>query len=339
MSNDALALLGHLIGDGCTLPRHVQQYTTVDLGLAETVASLARRVFGGAVTPRINWERGWYQVYLSATGRLTHRVRNPIAKWLDGLGIFGLRSYQKFVPEAVFEIGLVAVDKGVLDEVLRKGVVSVTIIPSHPQQGRLILVRYLAEAQKYLIISGERRYHAARAAGLREVPCIEKDADDAETLEIALIENLQRKDLTPFEEADGLQALADRFALTHDEIGHKIGKARSSVTESLSLHAIPDAVKALAIEKGVVSKGELLQVARQPDEARMKSLVLRFAQGLVNRDQAREERQKKPRATIFTFVAPNENYKLTLKFRKNNVPREEIILALRSILESLEAGS
>jgi len=202
-----------------------------------------------------------------------------------------------------------------------------------------LLVRYLAEAQKYLIISGERRYHAARAAGLREVPCIEKDADDAETLEIALIENLQRKDLTPFEEADGLQALADRFALTHDEIGHKIGKARSSVTESLSLHAIPDAVKALAIEKGVVSKGELLQVARQPDEARMKSLVLRFAQGLVNRDQAREERQKKPRATIFTFVAPNENYKLTLKFRKNNVPREEIILALRSILESLEAGS
>jgi ParB family transcriptional regulator, chromosome partitioning protein len=202
-----------------------------------------------------------------------------------------------------------------------------------------LLVRYLAEARKYMIISGERRYHAARAAGLREVPCIEKDADDAETLEIALIENLQRKDLTPFEEADGLQALADRFALTHDEIGHKIGKARSSVTESLSLRAIPDPVKALAIEKGVVSKGQLLQVARQPDEARMKSLVLRFAHGLVNRDQAREERQKKPRATIFTFVAPNENYKLTLKFRKNNVPREEIILALRSILESLEAGS
>src|SRR6266700_50858 len=194
-----------------------------------------------------------------------------------------------------------------------------------------LLVRYLSEAQKYMIISGERRYHAARAAGLREVPCIEKDADDAETLEIALIENLQRKDLTPFEEADG-------FALTHDEIGHKIGKARSSVTESLSLRAIPDRVKALAIETGVASKGQLLQVARQPDEARMKSLVLRFAHGLVNRDQAREERQKKPRATVFTFVAPNENYKLTLKFRKNNVPREEIILALRSILESLEAG-
>src|SRR2546428_8899696 len=68
MTNDELALLGHLIGDGCTLPRHVQQYTTVDLGIAETVAHLATRVFGGTVTPRINRERRWDQGYLSATG-------------------------------------------------------------------------------------------------------------------------------------------------------------------------------------------------------------------------------------------------------------------------------
>ncbi|OLE49568.1 MAG: replicative DNA helicase, partial [Cyanobacteria bacterium 13_1_40CM_2_61_4] len=102
MTNDELALLGHLIGDGCTLPRHVQQYTTVDLGIAETVAHLATRVFGGTVTPRINRERRWYQVYLSATGPLMHGVRNPVAKWLDNLGVFGLRSYEKFVPERVF---------------------------------------------------------------------------------------------------------------------------------------------------------------------------------------------------------------------------------------------
>jgi len=102
MSGDELALLGHLIGDGCTLPRHVQQYTTNDLGLAQTVAELAARVFPGTISPRINRERGWYQVYLSSTGRLTHRVRNPIAKWLDELGVFGLRSYEKFVPEKVF---------------------------------------------------------------------------------------------------------------------------------------------------------------------------------------------------------------------------------------------
>jgi len=103
MSDDELALLGHLIGDGCTLPRHVQQYTTNDLHLAETVAALAARVFPGTISPRINRERDWYQVYLPATGRLTHRVRNPVAKWLDGMGVFGLRSYEKFVPERVFK--------------------------------------------------------------------------------------------------------------------------------------------------------------------------------------------------------------------------------------------
>ena len=85
--------------------------------------------------------------------------------------------------------------------------------------------------------------HASQAAGLHELPCIEKIADDAETLELALIENLQRKDLTPFEEADGLQRLADHFDYTHDDIAKKIGRARSSVTESMSLRVIPDEVR------------------------------------------------------------------------------------------------
>src|ERR1700692_1704327 len=73
------------------------------------------------------------------------------------------------------------------------------------------LVRFMPREDCYFIISGERRYHAARAAGLKEVPCIEKTADEAETLEIALVENLQRKDLTAFEEADGVFRLASQF--------------------------------------------------------------------------------------------------------------------------------
>jgi replicative DNA helicase len=102
MSEAELALLGHLIGDGCTLPRHVIQYTTNESALAETVASIAVQIFGNAVVPRINQERGWYQVYLTASAHLTHAVRNPIATWLDHLGVFGLRSYEKRVPEQVF---------------------------------------------------------------------------------------------------------------------------------------------------------------------------------------------------------------------------------------------
>jgi replicative DNA helicase len=102
MSDEELALLGHLIGDGCTLPRHAIQYTSKDRELAELVAALAVDVFGDTVRPRINRERTWYQAYLPATQRLTHGVRNPVAAWLDELGVFGLRSYEKRVPEAVF---------------------------------------------------------------------------------------------------------------------------------------------------------------------------------------------------------------------------------------------
>ena len=103
MRHEELALLGHLIGDGCTLPRHVIQYTTNDRDLAEMVAQLATLVFGDTVRPRIETQRNWYQVYLSATAHLTHRVRTPVADWLDELGVFGLRSYEKHVPEHVFQ--------------------------------------------------------------------------------------------------------------------------------------------------------------------------------------------------------------------------------------------
>jgi ParB family transcriptional regulator, chromosome partitioning protein len=216
--------------------------------------------------------------------------------------------------------------KGLVESVREKGVLEP------------LLVRSLPQAEKYLIISGERRYQAARLAGLRELPCIEREADDAETLEIALIENLQRKDLTPFEEADGLQALADRFGLTHEEIAHRVGKGRSSITESLGLRSIPDEIKALCIENNVLSKSQLLQVARQPTDAKMRELVRRFAMGMVNRDQARAERNPdgKTAGTAFRFVPPTKEFKLVLRFRRKNVEREDIIRALRRILESLE---
>ncbi|HYH87020.1 MAG TPA: replicative DNA helicase, partial [Pyrinomonadaceae bacterium] len=103
MTNSELALLGHLIGDGCTLPRHVIQYTTRERDLAELVASLAVEVFGDEVRPRVNEERRWYQVYLTSTRHHTHNVRSAIAEWLDELGAWGLRSYEKFIPGKVFK--------------------------------------------------------------------------------------------------------------------------------------------------------------------------------------------------------------------------------------------
>jgi ParB family chromosome partitioning protein len=214
------------------------------------------------------------------------------------------------------------------------------LISSVREKGVLepLLVRRILETERYMIIAGERRYHAAKAAGLHEIPCIEKDADENETLELALVENLQRKDLTPFEEADGVHALGDRLGLTHDDIARRIGKSRSTVTELFTLRAIPDEIKALCIEKGILSKSQLLQVARQPSEARMRNLIRLFALGMMNRDQAREERQpaKKPRNAVFRFVPPAKEFKLTMKFRRNSVSREEVIQALRRIIEALE---
>ncbi|MCI0486220.1 MAG: replicative DNA helicase [Blastocatellia bacterium] len=103
MSDAELALLGHLIGDGCTLPRHAIQYTTRERDLAEIVASLAREVFGSEIEPRIRQERSWYQVYLSSTRHHTHNVRSAVSEWMSDLGVWGLRSYEKRVPDKVFE--------------------------------------------------------------------------------------------------------------------------------------------------------------------------------------------------------------------------------------------
>src|SRR6476661_4289540 len=174
------------------------------------------------------------------------------------------------------------------------------------------------------------------------VRCIEKIADDAETLELALIENLQRKDLTPFEEADGLQRLAEQFEYTHEDIAKKIAKARSSVTETMSLRVIPEELRKICIECGIVSKSLLLQIARQPNERKMQEAIHRIAQAGLTRDEARKERQEeqnagpRPQPFIFNFRPENEAFKLRIQFRKSNVSRGELIDALRNLIEMLE---
>ncbi|MGH9690812.1 MAG: ParB/RepB/Spo0J family partition protein [Candidatus Acidiferrales bacterium] len=208
-----------------------------------------------------------------------------------------------------------------------------------------LLVRYVPHEDIYYIISGERRYHASEAAGLHELPCIEKIADDAETLELALIENLQRKDLTPFEEADGLQRLADHFEYTHDDIAKKIGRARSSVTESMSLRVIPDDVRRACVENSIVSKSLLLQVARQPNEKKMHEMVHRIVQGGLTRDEARRARKEeaeaapRPQPYVFDYKADDDSFHVRIQFRKSHVNDEELAAALRDVLRQIESGS
>ena len=207
-----------------------------------------------------------------------------------------------------------------------------------------LLVRFVPREDCYYIISGERRYHAARAAGLREVPSIEKMADDAETLEIALIENIQRKDLTPFEEADGLYRLAEQFDYTHDDVAKKIGRARSSVSETLILRNIPDGLRKKCTESGLMSKSLLLQIAKQPTEKKMLEMFARILQGGLTRDEARKERAEektgpqRPQPFIFHYEPENEAFKFRLQFKKSSVSRDELIRTLREILAQLEGS-
>ncbi len=205
-----------------------------------------------------------------------------------------------------------------------------------------LLVRFVPREECYYIISGERRYHASRAAGLREVPCIEKMADDAETLEIALIENLQRKDLTPFEEADGLYRLAQQFDYTHEDVAKKIGRARNSVSETLSLLDIPDVLRRKCIDNGIMAKGLLLEIAKQQSVKKMEEMVRRIVQSGMTRDQVRKERADdkappaKPQPFVFHYEPEDQAFKFRLQFKKTTVSRDELIRTLREILSQLE---
>ncbi|MFN7926360.1 MAG: ParB/RepB/Spo0J family partition protein [Blastocatellia bacterium] len=218
------------------------------------------------------------------------------------------------------------------------------LIASIREKGVLepLLVRPSEVGGRFMIISGERRYRAAREAGLRELPCIEMEVDDRAVAEIALIENLQRKDLTAFEEADGLMVLVERYGYTHEEISRKIGKSRSSVTESLTIASLPQDVRELCRRADISSKSLLLQVVRQADKEAMTDFVKRINERGMTRDEARKARgnkQGRSQPFVFRHQAPGREYSFELKFRRSSVERDELIRTLESILLSLrESG-
>ena len=116
-----------------------------------------------------------------------------------------------------------------------------------------ILVRPMLHGG-YQIVAGERRYRASRLAGLTEVPVIIRELTDGETMQIALIENLQREDLTPLEEAAGYRTLADEYGFSQEDIAKTVGKSRSAVANAMRLLSLPDEAKSL-LEDGRLSAG------------------------------------------------------------------------------------
>lgn len=142
-----------------------------------------------------------------------------------------------------------------------------------------VLVRPAGEGQ-YELIAGERRWRAARRAGLSAIPAIVREAGDVASLEQALVENLHREDLNALEEAAGYQQLIEEFGLTHDQVAARVGKSRTAVTNVLRLFQLPPSIQKLVAE-GALSGGHARALLGTPDRAFQESLAKRaVAEGM-----------------------------------------------------------
>jgi ParB family chromosome partitioning protein len=222
-----------------------------------------------------------------------------------------------------------------------KGVLEPLLVKSKPEGG-------------WMIIAGERRWRASKLAGLKEVPCIEIETDEKGIAEIALIENLQRKDLNVWEEADGLLALANKFAYTQDDIAQKISKSRSTVTEFMTIAGLPETIRVRCREANISSKSILLEIARQFDDKAMDEFLDALMAGekiprsRLNRTHAVKTESKKPEALkiekpvqnsdhSFTFSGNDPNFNLTLTFEAGApVSRGEILRALKKAFDAVK---
>lgn len=197
-----------------------------------------------------------------------------------------------------------------------------------------ILVRMIKSNQgqkKYEIIAGERRFRAAKLAGLKEIPVLIKQVEDENAAIIALIENLQREDLNPLEEAQGIKRLLDEFKLTHEQVATSIGRSRSSTTNMLRLLNLTDAVQTMLIA-GDLDMGHArallaLESADQiniANEVISKSLSVRDTEKLVNNFLQGKTKDKKPQSVnadisrLETLISDHLSTTVKLKVNAKN---------------------
>lgn len=157
----------------------------------------------------------------------------------------------------------------------------------------------------YQIVAGERRYRAARIAGLTEIPAIIRELTDSETMQIALIENLQRRDLSVLEEAMGYRTLMDEYGFSQEDIARTVGKSRPAVANTLRLLSLPDNVKAL-VESGKLSAGHARSLLALEDDGLIEEtakkvvssgLSVRETEALVKKVNSAKPSQKKSSKT------------------------------------------
>ena len=166
-----------------------------------------------------------------------------------------------------------------------------------------LTVRRLATGY-YQIIAGERRWRAAKAAGLQEVPAVIIEADDRKVMELGLIENLQREDLNPAEEARGYRTLMEEYGLTQEQVAQQMGKSRPAITNTLRLLALPDEVMTL-VEEGSLSAGHARAILGAPTAALQQEAARQVVEGQLSVRQTealiktlQKEKTEKPKEQL-----------------------------------------
>ena len=186
-----------------------------------------------------------------------------------------------------------------------------------------ITVRHGEKDGYYQIIAGERRWRAARLAGLKEIPAMVLEAGEGEVMELALIENLQRQDLNPIEEAEGYDRLMQQFGLTQEEVANRVVKSRSAVANALRLLGLPDEVRTMVAD-GKLSSGHARAVLAVSDEDKrveaarqMVGMSVRQAEALAKRlNKKPSVKPPQPEAFSVDYVADVEKELERVRGRK-----------------------
>ena len=199
-------------------------------------------------------------VHTAAARPLAETTEIPVASIRAG----------RFQPRRVFDDEAMA---ALTQSVREKGVVTPILLRPHPE-----------EVGHYELIAGERRWLAAQRAQLHDIPAIVRPLSDQDALEIALVENVQRQDLTPIEEAQGYQRLLDEFQHTQEALARVVGKSRSHIANTLRLLGLPDAVKRM-LDAGDLTAGHARALLTAPDPAALAKRIV--ARGLSVRDAER----------------------------------------------------
>ncbi|HVF90321.1 MAG TPA: ParB/RepB/Spo0J family partition protein, partial [Blastocatellia bacterium] len=168
---------------------------------------------------------------------------------------------------------------------------------------------------RFEIIAGERRWRAAQRAGLQRVPSIIKDISDDNAIELSLIENIQREELNPIEEANAYKSIVERLGITQDELARRVGKDRTSITNSLRLLRLPVEIQNLVEDESISMGHARALLSLDSAEAQVSlasdimigSLSVRETERLVKKAQGRKEESSTPAASIAESERPNIN--------------------------------